>query len=91
VTDFGAFIEILPGQDGLCHVSELSSEYVKKVTDVVNLGDEVTVKVINVDAQGRIKLSRKAVMAGTDEGGEQESSGPTSEKRKKRRRPRGRS
>ena len=91
VTDFGAFIEILPGQDGLCHVSELSSEYVKKVTDVVNLGDEVTVKVINVDAQGRIKLSRKAVMAGTDKGGEQESSGPTSEKRKKRRRPRGRS
>jgi polyribonucleotide nucleotidyltransferase len=95
VTDFGAFIEILPGQDGLCHVSELSTEYVKKVTDVVNLGDEVTVKVINVDAQGRIKLSRKAVMAGTEEGGEQGgeqgSSGAPSEKRKRRRRPRGRS
>ncbi|HUT01063.1 MAG TPA: polyribonucleotide nucleotidyltransferase [Phycisphaerae bacterium] len=70
ITDFGAFIEILPGQDGLCHVSELSNEYVKKVTDVVNLGDTVDVKVINIDDQGRVKLSRKVLMAG--EGGQQE-------------------
>ncbi|MCD6303635.1 MAG: polyribonucleotide nucleotidyltransferase [Planctomycetes bacterium] len=71
VTDFGAFIEILPGQDGLCHVSELSNEYVRKVTDVVNLGDVVDVKVINIDDQGRIKLSRKALLAEEDgDGGE---------------------
>ena len=66
ITDFGAFIEILPGQDGLCHISELSDGYVKKVEDVVKLGDTVRVKVINIDNQGRIKLSRKALMK--DEG-----------------------
>lgn len=62
ITDFGAFIEILPGQDGLCHISELSDGYVKKVEDVVKLGDTVSVKVINIDNQGRIKLSRKALL-----------------------------
>ncbi len=62
ITDFGAFIEILPGQDGLCHISELSDGYVKKVEDVVKLGDTVRVKVINIDNQGRIKLSRKALL-----------------------------
>ncbi len=62
ITDFGAFIEILPGQDGLCHVSELSADYVNKVADVVNLGDTLEVKVINIDDNGRIKLSRKALM-----------------------------
>lgn len=61
IRDFGAFIEILPGQDGLCHVSELDDQYVKNVSDVVKLGDEVTVKVIAIDDQGRVKLSRKAV------------------------------
>jgi len=63
VKDFGAFIEIAPGTDGMCHVSELDTGYVQKVTDVINIGDKVTVKVINVDDQGRIKLSRKAVLA----------------------------
>jgi polyribonucleotide nucleotidyltransferase len=63
VKDFGAFIELAPGTDGMCHVSELDTGYVQKVTDVVNIGDTVTVKVINVDEQGRIKLSRKAVLA----------------------------
>jgi len=62
IRDFGAFIEILPGQDGLCHVSELDEKYVKNVTDVVKLGDVVRVKVINIDDQGRVKLSRKAAM-----------------------------
>jgi len=62
VRDFGAFIEIFPGQDGLCHVSELDEKYVKNVTDVVNVGDEVTVKVILIDDQGRVKLSRKAAL-----------------------------
>ena len=63
VRDFGAFIEILPGQDGLCHVSELDTKYVKNVSDVCDVGDVLKVKVINIDDQGRVKLSRKAVMA----------------------------
>jgi len=60
--DFGAFIELAPGTDGMCHISELADGYVKSVTDVVKMGDLVKVKVIQVDDQGRIKLSRKAVM-----------------------------
>ena len=62
IKDFGAFVEIAPDTDGLCHVSELSDKYVERVTDYVNVGDEVKVKVILVDDQGRIKLSRKAAM-----------------------------
>lgn len=62
VKDFGAFIELAPGTDGMCHISELADGYVKSVTDVVKLGEVVKVKVINKDDQGRIKLSRKAVM-----------------------------
>ena len=64
--DFGAFVEIAPGTDGMCHISELADGYVKSVTDVVKVGDEIKVKVINVDDQGRIKLSRKAAMADED-------------------------
>ncbi len=60
VKDFGAFIEVVPGQDGLCHISELDTEYVKSVDEVVKVGDTVRVKVIAIDDQGRIKLSRKA-------------------------------
>ena len=62
--DFGAFVELAPGTDGMCHISELADGYVKSVTDVVKVGDYVRVKVILVDDQGRIKLSRKAAMAG---------------------------
>jgi polyribonucleotide nucleotidyltransferase len=62
IKDFGAFVELAPGTDGMCHISELAPGYVKQVTDVVALGDMVRVKVISVDDQGRIKLSRKAVM-----------------------------
>ncbi len=61
--DFGAFIELAPGTDGMCHISELADGFVKNVSDVVSVGDMVKVKVINVDDQGRIKLSRKAVLA----------------------------
>ncbi|MBC7833968.1 MAG: polyribonucleotide nucleotidyltransferase, partial [Phycisphaerales bacterium] len=61
--DFGAFIELAPGTDGMCHISELAEGYVKSVHDVVKIGDVVKVKVILVDDQGRIKLSRKAAMA----------------------------
>ncbi len=69
VRDFGAFIEIAAGTDGMCHISELKDGYVEKVTDVVNVGDEVTVKVILVDDQGRIKLSRKQALPPEQRGG----------------------
>ncbi len=69
VKDFGAFIEVVPGQDGLCHVSELSDGYVKQVSDVCAIGDELRVKVIAIDNQGRIKLSRKAVLIEESGGG----------------------
>lgn len=87
VKEFGAFIEIAPETDGMCHVSELSDKYVRNVMDVVKMGDEVKVKVILIDDQGRIKLSRKQAMAelgetdpepvgvGADEGGEREGGG----------------
>lgn len=62
VKDFGAFVEILPGRDGLCHISELSGEYVSSVSDICSVGDEMKVKVIAVDEQDRVKLSRRAAM-----------------------------
>jgi polyribonucleotide nucleotidyltransferase len=62
IKDFGAFIEIQEGQDGLCHISELDDNYVRTVSDVVKIGDVVKVKVIAIDEQGRVKLSRKAAM-----------------------------
>ena len=64
VTDFGAFIQILPGVDGLVHISQLASERIEKVEDVVNMGDELTVMVIDVDPAGKIRLSRKALLEG---------------------------
>ncbi|MCA9653624.1 MAG: polyribonucleotide nucleotidyltransferase [Myxococcales bacterium] len=60
VADFGAFVEILPGTDGLVHISELENHRVNQVSDVVNEGDEIVVKVLNIDQTGRIRLSRKA-------------------------------
>ncbi len=62
IKDFGAFVEILPGTDGLVHISELAHERVAKVTDVLNEGDEIEVKVLDVDNRGRIRLSRKALL-----------------------------
>ena len=62
IREFGAFIEITPGQDGLCHVSELDTKRVQNVTDVLKMGDSVRVKVIAIDDQGRVKLSRKAAL-----------------------------
>jgi polyribonucleotide nucleotidyltransferase len=61
VRDFGAFIEILPGVEGLCHISELAEGFVDKVTDVVDVGNKIEVIVINVDDRGKVKLSAKAV------------------------------
>jgi len=59
IMNFGAFVEILPNKEGLCHVSELDDKYVKNVEDVVKLGDEFPVKVISIDELGRINLSKK--------------------------------
>ena len=69
VKDFGAFVELVPGKDGLCHVSELSDEYVASVGDVCRVGDIMRVKVIAVDDQDRVKLSRKAAMREQAEAG----------------------
>jgi polyribonucleotide nucleotidyltransferase len=60
---FGAFVEFLPGKDGLVHISKLDKKRVNKVEDVVNIGDEIKVKVIEIDDKGRINLSRKDAMA----------------------------
>jgi polyribonucleotide nucleotidyltransferase len=62
VKDFGAFVEIIPGKDGLCHISELSEEYVQSVGDVCRVGDIMKVKVIAIDDQDRVKLSRKVAL-----------------------------
>ncbi|GHH96569.1 polyribonucleotide nucleotidyltransferase [Neobacillus kokaensis] len=62
IEKFGAFVEIFPGKDGLVHISELAEERVGKVEDVVKLGDEMLVKVTEIDKQGRVNLSRKAVL-----------------------------
>jgi len=65
--DFGAFVEVLPGKDGLVHISELADFRVNKTEDVVKVGDQVWVKCIGVDDKGRVKLSRKAAMKDMDE------------------------
>ena len=62
IKDFGAFVEILPGRDGLCHISELSDDYVGSVADICQVGDSMKVKVIAVDEQDRVKLSRRVAM-----------------------------
>ena len=72
---FGAFVEILPGREGLVHISQLANERVEKVEDVVNVGDEIMVKVTEIDKQGRINLSRKAVLNTGDNAGKQRSRG----------------
>jgi len=65
--NFGAFVEILPGKEGLVHISQLAKERVAKVEDVVNVGDEIMVKVIEIDKQGRVNLSRKATLMTEEE------------------------
>ncbi len=64
ITDFGAFIEFLPGTDGLVHISQISSEHIKSVEDALQLGDEVMVMVTDVTPDGKVRLSRKAVLEG---------------------------
>ena len=63
IKDFGAFVEIMPGTDGLVHISELADKRVEKVTDILKEGDQVRVKVLEIDQRGKIRLSRKAVLA----------------------------
>ena len=65
---FGAFVEVLPGKEGLVHISQLAKERVEKVEDVVNIGDEIMVKVTEIDKQGRINLSRKALLNENENG-----------------------
>ncbi len=64
VADFGAFVEILPGQDGMVHISQLDTERVNSVADVVSVGDEITVMITDIDDNGKIRLSRQAVLEG---------------------------
>jgi polyribonucleotide nucleotidyltransferase len=63
-TDFGAFVEILPNTDGMVHISQLDSERINRVEDVVRTGDEITVMVTDIDPSGKIRLSRQAVLEG---------------------------
>jgi len=70
ITDFGAFVEIMPGCDGLLHVSEIAKHRVKDVRDELKEGEQVMVKVINIDPTGKVRLSRKALLQ-DDEGGSQ--------------------
>ncbi len=85
IKEFGAFVEILPGQEGLVHVSELSNDFIRAVTDVVKIGDTVKVKVIAIDDFGKVKLSRKALLDPA-EGGEAAAEGgaPAREERPRR-------
>ena len=62
ITDFGAFVEIMPGTDGLLHVSEIANHRVKDVRDELKEGQQILVKVINIDPTGKIRLSRKALL-----------------------------
>jgi polyribonucleotide nucleotidyltransferase len=69
ITDFGAFVEILPGREGLVHISELAHEFVSKASDVVKEGEKIEVKVIGVDQEGKISLSKKALEKGSSQSG----------------------
>src|SRR5437763_13640427 len=65
--EFGAFVEFLPGRDGLVHISELANFRVKQTEDIVKMGDEIWVKCLGVDEKGRVRLSRRAAMAERDQ------------------------
>ncbi|TAK12974.1 MAG: polyribonucleotide nucleotidyltransferase [Anaerolineae bacterium] len=78
VVDFGAFVELIPGQDGLVHISQLDSTRVEKVTDIADVGDEITVMVTDIDPNGKVRLSRQAVLEGwtLEEAREKDKPGP---------------
>ena len=62
IQPFGAFVEILPGKDGLLHISEIEKHRINKVEDVLHMGDEVEVKCLEIDNNGKVRLSRKALL-----------------------------
>jgi polyribonucleotide nucleotidyltransferase len=68
IKEFGAFVEFLPGKDGLVHISELANFRVKQTEDIVKMGDEIWVKCLGVDEKGRVRLSRKAAMEDREKG-----------------------
>jgi polyribonucleotide nucleotidyltransferase len=84
--DFGAFVEFLPGTEGLVHISQLDTSRVEKVSDVVKLGDKMEVKLMKIDQEGRYNLSRKAVITGEEPGAQEDGDGE--ERRRERRKPR---
>ena len=89
ITDFGAFIEILPGKDGLCHISELEHHRVRRVEDVLQEGEKVQVKVTDIDSQGKIRLSRKVLLDNPNPSSPSRSrSNPSSSSRSRQRGPR---
>src|SRR5574337_877852 len=81
ITDFGAFVEILPGTDGLLHISQISQERIKRVEDVLKEGEEVMVKVIEVDKAGKIRLSRRELLREAAEKGDLPAASPAEGKR----------
>ena len=68
IMNFGAFVELAPGKDGLVHISKLANDHVKRVEDVVNIGDEILVRVVEIDRQGRVNLTRKGLLPGDKRG-----------------------
>jgi polyribonucleotide nucleotidyltransferase len=80
ITDFGAFVEILPGTDGLLHISQIAQERIKRVEDVLKEGEEVMVKVIEVDKSGKIRLSRRELLRGAAEKAELSAASPAGPK-----------
>jgi len=74
-TDFGAFVEIIPGTDGLVHISELDVQRVRKVEDICRVGDRMEVKVISIDNDGRVRLSRRVLLSGGNDGGQEHNDG----------------
>ena len=87
IMDFGAFVEIAPGKEGLCHISQLDVKHTDKVTDVVNVGDIIRVKVLEIDDKGRLNLSRRDVLIEVD--GLTPENDPENERQSRPRRPYG--
>ena len=88
VVNFGAFVEILPGVEGLLHISEIADRRIAEVRDVLDEGDETVVKVIDIDAQGRVRLSRRAAMREQEGGEAGDGEGRPADREERPRRPR---
>jgi polyribonucleotide nucleotidyltransferase len=85
IVPFGAFIELMPGRDGLLHISQIARERIERVEDVLKMGEEVEVKVIEIDPQGKVRLSRKELLGPPAEGEEPEGDRPPSSRPPRRR------